>query len=71
MRNTVSRLEAENEALKQREEELLQHLNVAEMLDEFPIRDQVNGLIKENQELNQQVKTLEKKASTVVLVGTQ
>lgn len=71
MRHTVSRLEAENEAFKQREEELLQYLNDAEMLDKLPIRDQVNGLNKEDQELNQQVKTLEEKASTVVLMKTQ
>ncbi|MDI1490484.1 MAG: hypothetical protein OHK93_001687 [Ramalina farinacea] len=71
LRHTVSRLEAENEAFKQREEELLQYLNDAEMLDKLPIRDQVNGLNKEDQELNQQVKTLEEKASTVVLMKTQ
>ena len=43
-------MQAKNLAPRQRQE-LLQHIDDAEILDELPIRDQVNGMIKEKEEL--------------------
>ena len=47
LRNTVSCLEAENKVLRQREEELLQYMNDAEILDELPLQDQWDGMGRE------------------------
>ena len=51
-------MEAKNLALRQRQEELIQHIDEAEILDELPVRDQVNGMIEEKEELETRSKRI-------------
>lgn len=51
LRDKNQDLKAKNLALRQRQEELVQHMEDAEILDELPFPDQVNGMMKEEEEL--------------------